>query len=211
VTKSTEQGSSWIVNICSVSQEFTPILWNSETHCRFRKSGLRVPILNQMIAASTHSASSFKIYFNIIFPWTLKYSNLSLRSGFSARNLCAFLSPLCVNAVRLEIHPRSCLGPSTVCVRVAMMSLLGSENLTRDSLRAKNWIVSLLDQATILNFWSLNSFRIVVLWVMVLVLVWEMGTIFRSNTLVPSSKLKITIWILLSWRPHNLQTVLSVQ
>jgi len=63
--KSTGESPSWKINWSSTNQEFPRLLWNSNVHCRFRKSS---PLDSSLTIQDTFLYPIFLIYFNIILP-----------------------------------------------------------------------------------------------------------------------------------------------
>jgi hypothetical protein len=66
----------------SASQEILLLLWNPKFHYRAHSSLPLVPILTQMHLAHTFPPYIPKIHFNIILPYTPRYSEWSLPLRF---------------------------------------------------------------------------------------------------------------------------------
>jgi hypothetical protein len=70
LTNSLEESPSLEVYNYSASQEIPSLLWNPNVPYRIHNSPPLVSILSQMTPVSNFSHYSFKIHFNIIFPFT---------------------------------------------------------------------------------------------------------------------------------------------
>ena len=91
------KGLPWEANRSSASQEIPRVVWNSKFYHRVHKRPPPVRILSQI--STVHASPTHFFHFNIIFPSTLKSSNLALSLRFLHQNP-GWTSPLPIHVLR---------------------------------------------------------------------------------------------------------------
>jgi hypothetical protein len=86
LTYCTQQSSSWEANRFSANKKIPRILWNPKVHYRIPKCQPPVRILNYIDPVHTPTSHFLKMRLNIILPFTLRSSKLSLSLRFSHQN-----------------------------------------------------------------------------------------------------------------------------